>query len=97
MFQLASHNMTHVITDQVRIDITKYINDGTEVEKDISLPLYSRVLEVRLYNDRNKECNFNLKHRVVAFDDVEDHKLEGMNDIEAVLKKEEEEDDTKDD
>ncbi len=67
--QVMMENMWHVIRQDLRDQITKYINTGEQVEYSLDLPAYSRILQVRLYNTKEKESFICFKYNRVVVED----------------------------
>lgn len=61
MLELIASDMIHILTQDTKDEIQKYINTGETIELDIDLPIYSRILEIRLYNDKKLDTHFALK------------------------------------
>ena len=82
MFKLAQKNMDHIVTDELKSHMNSYIKEGKEYIEKIELPEYSIVIEVNLYNDKNKETCLNLSFRRIRLPDQgEDHPINKLNSL----------------
>lgn len=67
--QVMMENMFHVIRPELRSQVQNYINTGEQVEYDLELPAYSRTLQVRLYNRKDKDSFICFKYNRVTVED----------------------------
>lgn len=70
-FQLVQIDMYHVLTDNHKQQIEKFIKDGTSYVDTIELPAYSRVMSINFVNDKrnDKKTGIGLKFNKIRVDD----------------------------
>lgn len=69
--QVMMEDMWHVIKPELRDLVQKYIDYGESVEYDLPLPRYTRTLQVRLYNEKDKDSFICFKYNRVTVEDGE--------------------------
>ena len=72
LMQMATLNLDHVITTEIRSHIMEYIKKGKEYCEIIDLPQYSREMVINLFNDKNKQTFINLKFKKIRIDNEND-------------------------
>ena len=68
MMQIVMENMNHVISDEIRLAFTKWINEGGDYEKDVFLPRYTRTLQIRLHDDKSQQTHVCFKYNQVMIE-----------------------------
>jgi len=74
-FQLIELNMNHILTDDIKKNIDRFITEGTEYYKEVFLPEYSRLLKINLVNDKNQETYIKLEFQKVRITEEGDNNL----------------------
>lgn len=78
LMQIATMELSNIITKDVKKLLQNWIDTGETTEKDIPLAQYGRTMLIRLYNDKKANTFINLKHNKV---NVKDNRLNRMQDM----------------
>ena len=68
MLQIMMEDMNNVISDDIRYNFKKWIDEGGEYSIDKHLAQYSRTLEIRLNNDKSKDTHVCFKYNHVVIE-----------------------------
>ena len=83
--QLANINMYHILLPEHFKAIDEFVKNGTEYTTLYNLPEYSRVLEIKLVNNKKEQTYINLKFNKIMVEGGENHPLNKLNKIQQSL------------
>ena len=69
LLQVAMEDMNHVLDEETRNGMFKWIEEGGDYIKDIQLPQYTRTMQIRLHDNKSLETFVCLKYNHVISDD----------------------------
>jgi len=83
--QLVQINKYHLLLPEHLKAIDEFVKNGTDYSTICDLPEYSRVLEIKLINNKREQTYINLKFNKITVDGEDDNPINKLNKIQQEL------------
>ena len=86
--QMIQLNIYHFLTDEHKNAIKEFVKNGTEYKTEYLVPVYNRILDIHLINDKKKQTYINVKFNKLEINE-KNNKLVELNKLQEGLLNEE--------